>query len=283
MPQTISVFVINLDRRTDRRDRIASHLEERGVAWRRVAAYDAAAASEAELARTIAGRGPLGPLGFGDRACTVSHTLAWETFLQTEAAGYALFLEDDIYLGSDIAVTLERDEWIPRGTDAVKLEKYNSGTSRLLLGPVAGQTPGGRNLRPMRSRHVGGGAYILSRRGAERALEWRGRMCVPVDHFLFNDTVSPVMNRLLPLIVVPAMATQRKYAYDSDTSSYTKAAKYKGWRRHLQSLMRGTAELNQMPRQLLELTTLRARVVDVEFAETPPAEGLHAGRSAEIR
>jgi len=282
MPQTIPVFVINLDRRTDRRDRIAAHLEERGVAWGRVAAYDAAAASEAELARTIAGRGPLGPLGFGDRACTVSHTLAWETFLQTEAAGYALFLEDDIYLGSDIAATVASDAWIPSGTDAVKLEKYNSGASRLLLGPVVGQTPGGRKLRPMRSRHVGGGAYILSRRGAENALEWRGRMRVPVDHFLFNDTVSPVMKRLRPLIVVPAMATQRKYAYDSDTSSYTKAAKYKGWRRHLQSLMRGRAELNQVPRQVFELATRRARIVEVSFQEEPSAGGPQAGRSDEI-
>lgn len=282
MTQTIPVFVINLDRRTDRLGRIAAHLEERGVAWQRVAAYDAAAASEEELARTIAGRGPLGPLGFGDRACTVSHTLAWETLLQTEAAGYALFLEDDVYLGSDIAATLASDAWIPSGTEAVKLEKYNSGASRLLLGPVVGQTPGGRKLRHMRSRHVGGGAYILSRRGAERALEWRGRMCVPVDHFLFNDTVSPVMKRLRPLIVVPPMATQRKYSYDSDTSSYTKAAKYKGWRRHLQSLMRGRADLNQLPRQVFELAARRARVVEVSFQEEPSAEGTHTGRSDEI-
>jgi glycosyl transferase family 25 len=283
MSQSIPVFVINLDRRTDRRERIAAHLEERGVAWQRVAGYDASGASEAELAGTIAQRGPLGPLGFGDRACTVSHTLAWQTFLEMEKARYALFLEDDIYLGSDIAATLASDEWVPAATDAIKLEKYNSGPSRLLLGPVIGRTPGGRDLRLMRSRHVGGGAYLLSRRGAESAMQWRGRMRVPVDHFLFNDTVSPVMKRLRPLIVAPPMATQRKYAYDSDTSSYTKAAKYKGWRRHLQSLARGVAEVNQVPRQVYELATRRAAIVEVAFAEEPPAAGFHSGRSGDIR
>jgi len=270
MPQAIPIYVINLDRRPDRLERIAQHLETRGVAWERVSGCDGAGASEAALASVIRPRGPLGPLGVGDRACTVSHTLAWETFLQTEAAGYALFLEDDIYLGSDIAATVASDAWIPSVTDAVKLEKYNSGASRLLLGPVVGHTPGGRALRRMRSRHMGGGAYILSRKGAELVLGWRGRVRVPVDHFLFNDTLSPVMATLNPVITVPGMATQRKYAYDSDTASHNRAAMPKGWRRRMITLQRGAFEVRRLPLQLLELVTGRATLIDVAFSETPP-------------
>ncbi|MCU4654179.1 glycosyltransferase family 25 protein [Roseibacterium sp. SDUM158016] len=269
MPQAIPVYVINLDRRPDRLERIAQHLEERGVTWERVSGCDGASASEADLSQIIERRGPLGPLGVGDRACTVSHALAWERFLEG-AASHALFLEDDIYLGADLAETLAATDWIPAGADAVKLEKYNSGSSRLLLGPVVGQTPGGRDLRRMRSRHVGGGAYILSRRGAELALGWRGRMRVPVDHFLFNDTLSPVMAALSPVITVPGMATQRKYAYDSDTASHNRAAMPKGLRRRLLTLQRGAFELRRLPMQLLELATGRASLVDVAFAETPP-------------
>lgn len=268
MPQSIPVLVINLDRRGDRRDRIAAHLEERGVAWERVSGCDGAAAGPDELAEVIAARGPLGPLGVGDRACTVSHTRAWRRFLEG-GASHALFLEDDIFLGQDIAETLASTSWIPEGADAVKLEKYNAGTSRLLLGPVVGRTPGGRALRRMHSRHVGGGAYILSRKGAELALGWCGRIRVPVDHFLFNDTLSPVMQGLRPVIVVPGMATQRRYAYDSDTASHNRAAMPKGWRRRLITLQRGGFELRRLPRQVLDLATGRASLVEVAFAETP--------------
>ena len=268
MPQAIPIYVINLDRRPDRLERIAQHLETRGVAWERVSGCDGAGASEAALASVIRPRGPLGPLGVGDRACTVSHTLAWQRLVDG-GASHALFLEDDVYLGSDLSETLAETDWIPAGAEAVKLEKYNAGSSRLLLGPVVGHTPGGRALRRMRSRHMGGGAYILSRKGAELVLGWRGRMRVPVDHFLFNDTLSPVMATLNPVITVPGMATQRKYAYDSDTASHNRAAMPKGWRRRMVTLQRGAFEVRRLPRQLLELATGRAALIDVAFSETP--------------
>jgi glycosyl transferase family 25 len=269
MSQIIPVYVINLDRRPDRRDRIAGHLAERGVTWQRVPGCDAADVPETEIARTIAAEGPLGRLGLGDRACTVSHTRAWTAFLAT-GAGHALFLEDDIYLAEDIAPTLAEDAWIPPGVHAVKLEKFNAGVSRLLLGAVVGRTPRGRELRPMRSRHVGGGAYILSREGAEKCLSFTGRMRIPVDHFLFNDTLSPVFRSLNPAITVPGMATQRHYAYESDIAPYGKAIRPKGWSKRVQTLRRGLAEVNQLPRQVFELASGRASLVDVAFSEAAP-------------
>src|SRR6056297_1251599 len=269
MPQTIPVFVINLDRRTDRRERIAEHLSSRGVIWHRVSGCDAASVPEAEIAGIIAGVGPLGRLGLGDRACTVSHVLAWKAFLGSDAR-HALFLEDDIYLAEDIAATLATEAWVPSANHAVKLEKFNAGVTRLLLGPVVGQTPRGRDIRPMRSRHVGGGAYILSRAGAETCLSFQGQMRMPVDHFLFNNTLSPVFQALKPAIIVPGMATQRHYAYESDIAPYGKAIRPTGWRKRLQTLRRGLAEVNQLPRQLFELASGRASVMDVTFSETAP-------------
>lgn len=268
MSGAMPCYVINLDRRPDRLARIAAHLDARGVRFIRHSACDAATASDARLDTVIAHRGPLGQLGRGDRACTVSHTEAWQAFLDSDAS-HALFLEDDVYLSSDIAEALASDAWIPPGTQAVKLEKFNDGISRLLLGPAIGTTPGGRALRPLLSRHVGGGAYILSRKGAEMALARRGRMRVPVDHFLFNDTLSPIRRELAASIVVPAMATQRAWAYNSDIAALGKAVRPKGWRRLMRKLRRGANEISQTPRQLWQLATGRAAMVDVAFAENP--------------
>jgi len=224
--------------------------------------------SETEIARTVRASGPLGRLGLGDRACTVSHTWAWSAFLDGGAA-HALFLEDDVFLAGDIARCLADDIWIPKGTGAVKLEKYGCGASRILLADAIGATPSGRALRPMRSRHVGSGAYILSRAAAALAQAHRGRFRAPIDHFLFNDTVSPIRKALNPVLVVPPMATQRAYGWDSDIAPL--GFKPSGWRKGLRTMRRGVTEANQFPRQLWQAMTGRARLVDVAYAETPLA------------
>ncbi len=269
MAQAIPIYVINLDRRPDRLQRIAKHLTDRGVRFFRQSGCDARSVPEDDIARVVAEHGPLGQLGLGDRACTISHTMAWQAFLETDAE-HALFLEDDIYLAEDLAPCLEVADWIPHGTHAVKLEKFNEGYSRLLMAPPTAQTPSGRDLRPMRSRHVGGGAYILSRHGAELALAHRGRFRVPVDHFLFNDTVSPIRRQLNAAMVVPAMATQRAYEYNSDIAPLGKAIRPKGLKKRLRTLRRGLAEVNQLPRQLTQLLSGHAQLIDVAFSETPP-------------
>lgn len=268
MAQAIPVFVINLARRTDRLERIAEHLEARGITrWSRVDACDAKSVAAETLDAIIAPGGPLGDLGTGDRACMVSHTYAWQAFLATDA-NHALFLEDDVYLSADVVAALASDSWIPAGTDAVKLEKFGERASRVLLGPALGEVPGtGRHFHRMHSRHVGGGAYILSRRGAEIALAMRGRIRVPVDHLLFNDTVSPIFRRLKPVIVQPAMATQRHYAYNSDIAAFGKAARPKGWRLRWRKLKRGFYEISQVHRQLMVLVTGRARFRDIFWQE----------------
>ena len=271
MPQSLPIYVINLTRRPDRLTRIGDHLAERGVAFIRQEACDATTTPEAAIASVIHSSGPLGQLGQGDRACTVSHSWAWQAFLES-GASHALFLEDDIYLAEDLASVLDHADWIPPGIEAVKLEKFGAGASRLLLGPKIGTTPTGRAIHRLMSRHVGGGAYILSRAGAEAALAWRGKIRVPIDHFLFNDTVSPLRRALKPAIIVPAMATQRAYDYNSDIAPLGKAIRPKGWRKRLRTLRRGANEVNQAPRQVLQYLTGQATLMDVAFAETPPAQ-----------
>ncbi|MEM1273679.1 MAG: glycosyltransferase family 25 protein [Pseudomonadota bacterium] len=271
MAQTIPAFVINLTRRPDRLERMAAHLRDRGIAFTAIAACDAQTVPPDRLDCVIPEGGPLGRLGPGDRACTVSHTLAWQAFLETAGASHALILEDDVWLAEDIAATLASATWLPHAAGPVKLEKFGAGGSKLLLGAKTGETPTGRALHPMLSRHVGGGAYILSRRMAEAALAERGRIRVPVDHFLFNANVSAFSRRARPLLVNPAMATQRAWAYNSDIAKHGKAARptglAMGWRR----LKRGWYEINRMPQQLAALATGHGQIQTVAFSDTPPS------------
>ena len=273
MEQGLAAFVINLTRRPDRWDRMAEHLAARGLSRViRVDACDAQTAAPEVLDQVIAPGGPLGALGKGDRACTVSHTLAWAEFLDS-GDSHGLFLEDDVWLAADIARTLADPGWIPDGTRAIKLEKFGDGASKLLLAPTVGMTPTGRALRPMLSRHVGGGAYILSRAGAEAALAERGHMRVPIDHALFNGNVSRLARRIKPLITVPAMATQRAWAYNSDIAKHGKAARPEGLALRWRKLKRGLFEINRAPSQAAALLSGRGTIEAVRFAETPEASG----------
>ncbi|APX88950.1 hypothetical protein BV394_03740 [Brevirhabdus pacifica] len=272
MSQAIPIHVINLARRPDRMERLAAHLQERGLEWQRQDAVDAASAPPEALDEVIAASGPLGALGNGDRACTASHFAAWQSFLDGPA-GHAMFMEDDVFLAEDTAGLLADTGWIPEGADVIKLEKFGDGSSRLLLGGPVADLPGGRALYRLMSRHVGGGAYILSRRGAEAALGMRGRTRVPIDHMLFNANLSVFARRHAALLVVPAMATQRNWAYNSDIAALGKAARPKGWALRWRKLRRGWFEVNRLPRQLYWLAAGRGKLVDYRFAETPPEGG----------
>jgi glycosyl transferase family 25 len=267
---TLPIYVINLDRRPDRMVRIDRLLSGLGLDATRIAACDGRTAPAAMLDAVIADRGPLGPMGAGTRACTVSHVRVWRAFLAS-GASHALVLEDDVTLAPDVAGLMQGADWIPPGTEAVKLEKFNAGPSQVLLGPGIGATPAGRALHPLWSRHCGAGAYVISRRGAELALAHEGRIRVPVDHFLFNDTLSPIRADLAPSIVVPPMATQFTVDRDSDIDPLDRGARPRGRALQMRELRRGVAELSQAHRQLSRLASGRGRITSIRYTEDPAA------------
>ncbi len=266
--QPVPAFLINLARRPDRLERVSRHLSERGVGFERLEACDGLSIEDAVLDRVTRASGPLGAVARGHRACTVSHVWAWQRLLDGDTS-HAAILEDDIFVSSDFAALLQDCEWIPEGADLIKLEKYNPGPSRLLLGRCVGRTPTGRRLHPLRSRHGGTGAYLLSRAGAARMLAATGEIAIPVDHLLFNATVSGLCRALRPVIVNPGMATQYAVPYSSDTWTVGGTAKPRGWRRRWTSLGRGINEIRLLPRQAAEMLLGGARLRQVEFCERP--------------
>lgn len=260
----IPTYVINLDHRTDRLARIGADLDAAGVAWQRLPAVNGAAVAPATLDANGPADGPMGPISAGARACTASHVAAWQRLLDGPAPA-ALVLEDDAEIAPDLTGLLADAGWIAPGIHLIKIEKFNAERpSRLLLGARAMALPvPGRALRRMYSRHTGTGGYIITRAGAQIALARRGGIAVPIDHWLFNDTVSPLWPALRPALVTPAPLRQRR-ADASDIAGPPGPPRPTGLR-----LRRGWAELSRLPVHLALLASGRARLMRHIWAERP--------------
>ena len=255
----IAVYVINLARRPDRLEAVGERLAAAGVAFERIDAADAKACDPAELDQSRRA-GPIGALGDGARACTASHFRVWRKLLSSDAS-HALVLEDDVEVDPALSEVLADPSWIC--ADLIKVEKFNAGRpSRLLLGPSLGQAPGGRAVRPLLSRHTGSAGYIISRRGAERALAKAGQVRVPVDHFLFNATVSDFAAEIAPAILVQPVVWQSvEVGGTTDiVNARSNLPRRQRWKR---SLVRAWHEVRLLPWQVALLATGRGQVVTV--------------------
>jgi len=206
MATGMRTYLINLARRPDRL--AAMQRQAVGLRLERVEALDAKAAEPTQLDRWFETGGPLGEIPMGDKACLLSHRLAWQLFLAT-GERHACFLEDDVRLSESAPALLSGDSWVPDHVAVVKLEHYGPAGQRVLLRDMrAVQT--GFQLGRMLSRHTGAAAYLLSRAAAELLLEQR-HFDLPVDHLLFNPNNSRLFAALSPWQLVPAIARQQDF------------------------------------------------------------------------
>jgi glycosyl transferase family 25 len=204
----MDIYMINLDRRPDRFEAMTGRAAALGLSLKRVAALDAAEVEPEELDRWFVEGGPLGDVPRGDKACLLSHRLAWERFLAS-GASHAAFLEDDVVLSQAAGELLASDAWIPGYVAVVKLEHYGPKGQKVLLSGLR-QVGNGFQIGRMLSRHTGAAAYILSRRAAEYLL-CQPFFALPVDHLLFNPNNSPLVAGLAPQQLVPAIARQEQF------------------------------------------------------------------------
>jgi len=255
-------YMINLARRPDRLARMEARLADLSLTTIRVDAVDMAEVSERALEKVVLARGPIGPLALGDRACTASHFRAWEDFLDTPQPA-AVFLEDDVGFAKDYAAYARDIAWIPSDAQVIKFERAGTRPSKKLMGPGL-RTPRGRMLHRLYSRHAGGAAYLLTRKGAEALYALRGYADVPVDHMLFSPNVSAFARQRPIYQLSPAIARQQVVENGSDIDSERKLRKSL-----VQRVRRGYLEVNCVPRQMLKMITAGARWRSIDFAETP--------------
>ena len=202
------IYLINLARRPDRLAAMIRQTVPLGLSLERIEAVDARSEAPAMVNRWFTRSGPLGEIPMGDKACLLSHRLAWEMFV-AGGESHAAFLEDDVRLSASAPALLASNGWIPTDVAVVKLEHYVPPGQRVLL---TGMRAVGEDFQMgrMLSRHTGAAAYILSRRAAELLLRQKS-FNLPVDHLLFNPNNSQLFARLSPWQLVPAIARQEGF------------------------------------------------------------------------
>jgi glycosyl transferase family 25 len=178
----LAIWVINLDRATDRLARMSRQLSALGLPFTRLPAVDArqltpaqrAAFDEAAYCR-LHGMTPVP----GEIGCYLSHVEVIRAFVASDARS-ALIFEDDALLHDTLPAVLRALLAHPDRWDVVKLSAVHSGTPVPVLDLAAGH-----KLAVMLSRCTGASAYLINRHAAKAYLRRDGGllpMQLPYDH-----------------------------------------------------------------------------------------------------
>jgi len=211
----LPILVINLARQPERLARMERQFRALGLTFERLDAVDRKTAPADLFDRNFAKGGPLGAVGSGDMACTLSHRKAWRRALELDAPA-TLILEDDVELSEALPALVANGDWLPASARFVKLDRMGTETRKILLGRKLSTPIPGRELRRLYSRHLGGAGYVVTRAGAAAAVEASEIFSMPVDHFLFDPDISDFAVRSEPLQLVPVLVRQARDAVESD-------------------------------------------------------------------
>ena len=206
------IYVINLDRDTERMASIHANLVRLGLSYERLPAVMGKDVPDWEKLVDLsayAWRNRLDMPRAGEVGCTLSHLKAMETFLQTNAP-WCVILEDDVEVlpaCADVLRSLaEKDDW-----DLVKLFNFHSGM------PVKKRAlAGGHHLVSHLTRTTSSAAYVVNRRAAETLLKSMRPITEQVDHALDRPWETGLRTRgirPMPVVLAPVAHTTSTIDY----------------------------------------------------------------------
>ena len=206
------IYVINLDRDTERMDSIRANLDRMGLPFERLSAVMGKDVPEWEKLvdmSAYAWRNRLDAPRAGEVGCYLSHLKAMETFLRTDAP-WCVILEDDVEVlpaCADVLRSLaEKDDW-----DLVKLFNFHSGL------PVKKRAlAGGHHLVVHLTRTTSAAAYVVNRRAAETLLRSMRPISEQVDHAHDQPWETGLRTRgirPLPVVLAPVAHTTSTIGY----------------------------------------------------------------------
>lgn len=176
-------------------------LDQFGIQFQFVEAVDARQIDPADYGSWLNAH-PEWPFRIGSFACLSSHLAVWR-MIRDGTDAFGLILEDDLHFAPDLASLVVDPSWIPGDAEVVKFETLLSYGTRVDRRSIAAQS--GYRLHRLRGRHLGAGAYLVSRDTAAALLS--GTVDRSVDCILF-DEVEGRLRSLSVYQLVPAPCIQ---------------------------------------------------------------------------
>lgn len=194
-------LVINLDRSPQRLAHISAMFDGMGVAFTRVRAHDGVALPQESIDQINALNRWFRPLTRAEVGCLLSHRDCWQR-IAAAAAPFGAVFEDDVRISPRARSLLQSSQWIPPGTDFIKLETRNRA---VIVSRKSRQVAGGQLVR-LFSFHDGLGGYIVSRACARRLCLEAEKTTAPVDQLILNPQLG-IFAKLDVLQLTPAICT----------------------------------------------------------------------------
>ncbi|MEO1192353.1 MAG: glycosyltransferase family 25 protein [Pseudomonadota bacterium] len=180
-PSALPIYVINLDRATDRWTNMQQQFEKAGLQATRFPAIDAKTELERVRARydEAASRRYNGAPQYDTTlGCYASHYALWETIARSGQPG--VVLEDDLVLQPGLAKALSISARLIGRCRYLRLSALNPKRSFQRIGSLED----GHELICYHRRPLGTQAYVMSADGAKAALDQSQRWFMPVDDYL---------------------------------------------------------------------------------------------------
>ncbi len=206
----LPIFVINLERDTERRRHMAGLLERLGLAAEFVPAVDGRRLTPSERAAYDRARA-LRIYGVEmmdtEIACCLSHHHVYRRMLR-DGIETALIMEDDVRVDATFPQILQDllnsrfTDWLVVRLDTKRTQLQNPPSAKY-SGTSVAELSGGRALYRLRTHVLGTGAYLIRREGAARMLAYGERVFMPIDQTMdrfWENGILPYVVRPFPVL-----------------------------------------------------------------------------------
>ncbi|WP_100914058.1 glycosyltransferase family 25 protein [Pseudoalteromonas spongiae] len=125
------VFLINLDKSTERLKKSSERLAAQNIQFERIQAIDGTKLTDTEIqahySSQLNSKQYYRNLGYGEIGCFLSHRLAWQKIVE-QKLHYAIVLEDDFQLAGDLSAVFSTIESLKFDWQLLKLAAYQNRT-----------------------------------------------------------------------------------------------------------------------------------------------------------
>ena len=179
----MKIYLVNMDRSTDRLSIMKERLSNLGLTFERISAVDGYKLSQVEKEMVVAPnlRYPYN-LTLGEVGCFLSHKKCWQEFLNSNEE-WALILEDDSVFHLKAREYFQSTAWIPKECDLIQ---FNFTTDNTYSDKTIELPNGSHLVRVKYSSPCGTYAYLISKKAAKIALTLARKVEGPIDNFLFG-------------------------------------------------------------------------------------------------